>query len=199
MTEYIPEKTITLEAFLALERVEIVDGEVVEMGAAGFSHARYGVNIVVSLEQCLQQHDLGIAVGDGATFLMNAKLPNLANSFIPDVALIFRDNIPAGWDIDTVHPGAPDFAVEIVSPNDTADYHKRKLRGYLSSGTREVWRVYPQLQAIERCWLDENNAEVIITVRTGRIDTSRFLPEWHITVEDVFRLPEWMKQQLNRE
>lgn len=198
MAEYIPDKPITPEAFLAMERVEVLDGEIVEMSAAGLLHGLISRNISTSLDVYLMKDDKGISIGDGVTFLMHSGKSNLRNSYVPDAAFIFRENVPVDWDPYNPFPGAPDFAVEIVSPSDTADYHKRKLRGYLSSGTREVWRIYPQLQVVERCWLDEGGEEIIVTVRSGRIDTSRFLPEWSITVEEVFRLPDWMKQQLNK-
>jgi len=129
---------------------------------------------------------------------MNAGSTRLTDSFIPDAALIFRDNVPADWDIDTPHPGAPDFAVAIVSAHDRAEYHKHKLTSYLANGTVEVWRVNPRSRMVERCWLDANGAETTMTVQEGRIDTSRFLPDWTITVEEVFRLPEWIRRQSGR-
>ncbi|MFQ3659231.1 MAG: Uma2 family endonuclease [Anaerolineae bacterium] len=197
MTEYIPEKTITLEAFLALDRVEVVDGKVVEMSPMGGLHSLVSLNIVRSLGNYIEQQDLGIAFGDGMTFLMHSGQPHLRDAFIPDVSFIFHANVPAEWDALKPHPGVPDFAVEVVSPTDRPEVLKVKLDTYLSKGTREMWRVYPTLLLVERHWVDETG-ERTQTVRTGRIDTSRFLPEWHITVEDVFRLPEWMKQQLGK-
>jgi len=58
MTDSLTERTITLDDFMQMERVEIVGGDIVEMSAASFSHARYGINIVVSLEACLRRSAL---------------------------------------------------------------------------------------------------------------------------------------------
>ncbi|MDW8300704.1 MAG: Uma2 family endonuclease, partial [Anaerolineae bacterium] len=41
------------------------------------------------------------------------------------------------------YPTAPDFAVEIVSPSDTARQMRRKARQYLAYGTRLLWIVFP--------------------------------------------------------
>jgi Uma2 family endonuclease len=198
MAEYTAERAITLEAYLALERAEVVDGELVEMSPMGAVHSIVSGNIFRSLANYLERHDVGIAFSDGMTFLMGSGQPHLRDAFIPDVSFIFHASVPAEWDALKPHPGVPDFAVEVVSPTDRPEVLKAKLETYLSKGTREVWRVYPTLLLVERHWLDETG-ERTQTVRAGRIDTSRFLPEWGITVEDVFRLPEWMKQQLKRE
>ncbi|MFQ3647447.1 MAG: Uma2 family endonuclease, partial [Anaerolinea sp.] len=105
MTEYIPEKTITLEAFLALDRVEVVDGKVVEMSPMGGLHSLVSLNIVRSLGNYIEQQDLGIAFGDGMTFLMHSGQPHLRDAFIPDVSFIFHANVPAEWDALKPHPG----------------------------------------------------------------------------------------------
>jgi Uma2 family endonuclease len=39
---------------------------------------------------------------------------------------------------------APDLAVEIVSPSETADEVRDKVRDYLVAGTPLVWVVYPR-------------------------------------------------------
>ncbi len=40
-------------------------------------------------------------------------------------------------------PGAPDIAVEVVSPSDTAPEVERKVAEYLAAGSQRVWVVYP--------------------------------------------------------
>src|SRR5207244_10932747 len=60
----------------------------------------------------------------------------------PDVAVILyanrpRETIGAGY-----LEGAPDLAVEVVSPNDTADEVAEKVADWLSAGTSAVWVVY---------------------------------------------------------
>lgn len=37
----------------------------------------------------------------------------------------------------------PDLAVEVVSPNDTAEKLSRKLRDYMDAGIPLVWVIYP--------------------------------------------------------
>jgi Uma2 family endonuclease len=53
------------------------------------------------------------------------------------------DGIPESyWDI------APDLAVEIVSPSESAADVREKVRDYLAAGTALVWVIYPRTQEV---------------------------------------------------
>ena len=45
-------------------------------------------------------------------------------------------------------PGAPDLAVEIISPSERASDTHEKLQAYVRYGTREVWQVYPKSKSV---------------------------------------------------
>lgn len=187
------EAPITYEQFMAMERVEIINGEVVEMNAAGAIHAIIRGNVLESLSPYVKPHQLGIVFGDGMTFLMVSGLPRLKDSYVPDVSFITADNISADWDMYEAHPGVPDFAVEIVSPNDRAETLKTKLDTYLNNGTQEVWGIFPKLGKLEQHWR-ENGEDRSVTYIDGTI-LSRVLPGWAITHEAVFSLPTWVRRQ----
>ncbi len=44
---------------------------------------------------------------------------------------------------------APDLAVEVVLPTDTARQMRRKADQYLAAGTRLVWVIYPEDRLID--------------------------------------------------
>ena len=46
------------------------------------------------------------------------------------------------------YEGAPDLAIEIVSPYDRAAEVARTVQGYLRAGTRAVWVVHPDTRSI---------------------------------------------------
>ena len=62
----------------------------------------------------------------------------------PDVYYVSADRIPpmvipeAFWTI------APDLAVEVISPSETADDVRAKVRDFLAAGTQLVWTVHPR-------------------------------------------------------
>jgi Uma2 family endonuclease len=47
--------------------------------------------------------------------------------------------------------GAPDLAIEIVSPNDTADQVERKIDQYLAAGTAAVALLYRETRHVRVC------------------------------------------------
>lgn len=47
------------------------------------------------------------------------------------------------------YEGAPDLAVEVVSPGEEAEGVLAKVLDYLEAGAKAVWLVYPELKAVE--------------------------------------------------
>ena len=46
-------------------------------------------------------------------------------------------------------PGAPDLAVDVISPTERAGESHEKVRAYLRSGTAEVWQVFPKSRTVQ--------------------------------------------------
>jgi Uma2 family endonuclease len=184
---------VTLDDLLQREgRAEVYDGEVVEMTASGSLQQFIISNIVELLAGYVRKQDLGRILGDGFTYLMFSPFPRLKNSFEPDVSFLSKENVPAGWDIEKPHPGAPDFAVEVISPDDLADRVQYKTQTYLEKGARQVWQVYPRAQQIYVYVTGEARIYGIEdTIDLG--DLFPGLPP--VPVKAVFDLPEWLKQQ----
>ena len=60
----------------------------------------------------------------------------------PDAAYLREEPAPYG-DAEAFVRGAPDIAVEVVSPHDAAGDIEAKVVEYLNAGAGEVWVVYP--------------------------------------------------------
>ncbi len=45
-------------------------------------------------------------------------------------------------------PGAPDIAVEVISPTERAVDSQAKVQAYLRYGTQEVWQVFPRSRTV---------------------------------------------------
>ena len=69
------------------------------------------------------------------------------DAFTPDVSLIRRDRLLRKG--ERILTGAPEIAVEVVSPTDTMVNVKAKIRTYLANGSRAVWVAYPDERLIE--------------------------------------------------
>jgi Uma2 family endonuclease len=123
---------------------ELVEGELIEMTPPGGIHGKTTVRLVVLLQNFVSSNQLGeVLVETG--FLLTAQ-PDTVRS--PDVSFIAAKKIPAEGLPDGYISGAPDLAIEVVSPNDTASMIQDKVQDYLIHGTQLVWVVYPQQRMI---------------------------------------------------
>ena len=83
----------------------------------------------------------GSYVGVEAGFLLGSE-PDTVRA--PDVAYVSTARIPPAGIPEGFWPLAPDLAVEIISPHDSADLVREKVRDYLTAGTPLVWVIYPR-------------------------------------------------------
>ena len=122
---------------------ELVKGELVEMPPPGEIHADISAELAARLRPYAREHGLGrVFVELG---LRLGSRPDTVRT--PDVSLIKTERLPErlrrGF-----FPGAPDLAVEVVSPSDTATYLDSKVQDYLGHGAQRVWVVYPDTQSV---------------------------------------------------
>jgi Uma2 family endonuclease len=105
----------------------------------GAQHAR----IAARLARCLWDWIEAGAGGDAgveAGFIL-AQDPDTVRA--PDVAYVSAARIPASGIPEGFWPLAPDLAVEIVSPSESATDIRDKISDYLHAGTQLVWVLYP--------------------------------------------------------
>jgi Uma2 family endonuclease len=62
----------------------------------------------------------------------------------PDVWFVRADRVPADGIPVSFWPGAPDLAIEVLSPTDRVGAVLRKVREYLDAGVRLVWVIDPE-------------------------------------------------------
>ncbi len=79
--------------------------------------------------------------------------------------------------------GAPDLAVEIVSPSENlADLHQ-KLREYFESGAQEVWLLFPETQEVHRY---TGLLKVEVLRRDDVLSSESLLPGFQVRVAELF-------------
>jgi Uma2 family endonuclease len=66
----------------------------------------------------------------------------------PDVFYVRAERLPPTGIPEAFWELAPDLAVEIVSPGDSAEEVREKVRDYLAAGTRLVWVIYPRTEEV---------------------------------------------------
>jgi Uma2 family endonuclease len=119
-------------------RCELVRGELVMMVPPGFEHGRIGNRIGLRLGSFVESRGLGVVLSE-IGFVLSRK-PDTVRA--PDVAFV-RSGRVAGPNPGYVE-GAPDLAVEILSPDDRPGYVRDKVAEWLEAGAGAVWVVDPR-------------------------------------------------------
>jgi Uma2 family endonuclease len=124
-------------------RRELVNGRVIEMPPHGGAHGRIAGRLYRFLAGYAEETGGGeVVVGDVGFVLHVPGDPERVRA--PDVAFVSKGRLPDGRLPEGFITGAPDLAVEVLSPSDaTLDVHQ-KVRDYLDAGTRLVWLIAPQ-------------------------------------------------------
>jgi Uma2 family endonuclease len=125
-------------------RQELVRGEIVETTRPGGQHGVI-VGTLAALLACWVKQGSGGYAGIGAGYIL-ARNPDTVRG--PDVSYIRPERIPATGVPEGFWELAPDLVVEIVSPSETADEVREKVRNYLAAGTLQVWTVYPRTREV---------------------------------------------------
>jgi Uma2 family endonuclease len=187
-------KRMTLDEFLKLDddaRIEIIDGEIVEIAPLGVRHHLVINNVHTMLRDYVSE--LEALFLHGLHYLMNS--PNLENAFVPDVSFIRTENIPLDWDIEKPFPGVPTLAIEVISPGDDAEKVQAKVRTYLDEGTEQVWLMYPKTREVHQ-FINGKPETVRIYKKSETIDASALFPAIEgLTVESIFKLPTWANKE----
>ena len=128
-------------------RRELVDGEVIEMAPVGGVHGRVTNRIALKLTLHVDAHGGGeIVTGDVGFVLLLPGDPERVRA--PDVAFVSTGRLPEGRVPQGFIRGAPDLAVEVLSPSDNPVDVQQKVRDYLEARTRLVWVVAPAARTV---------------------------------------------------
>jgi Uma2 family endonuclease len=133
-------RTITDDELLRLPKdgkYELVDGEIV-MSPAGYRHGKIALRLIRKLEEYARPRGLGELTESSTGF----RLPS-GNLRCPDVAFVTVSRAPTG-EPEGFFEGAPDLAVEVLSPGDDMRRLLDKVGEYLSAGARIVWVIDPR-------------------------------------------------------
>ena len=122
-------------------RYELVKGELRKMSPAGGEHGVVVVNATLLLGQYVKTNGLGVCCGAETGFKI-ASDPDTVRA--PDLAFVSRERIPEDGVPKKFWQGAPDLAVEVVSPGDTYSEVEEKVEQWLAAGARAVWVFDPK-------------------------------------------------------
>jgi Uma2 family endonuclease len=176
------DKITTAEQLLCepgLGRCELVRGELNMMSPAGARHGRIVVNLSIPLDVFVRRHALGTIFGTGTGFQIGHD-PDTVRA--PDVAFVRADRMGVEPD-HGFFPGAPDLAVEVLSPEDRAGEVQAKVQDWLQSGCRGVWVVDPRTRTVT---VYRSRSEIVVLVESDSLSGGDLLPDFSLPVAEIF-------------
>jgi Uma2 family endonuclease len=159
---------------------EMDHGVLVLHEPSGCRSSEIAVNIVVQLGAYVKAHALGSVTTEAGGYILSMEPPTVR---APDVAFVRRGRISAAGHPVGFYEGAPDLAVEVISPSDNRQKLQTKVNQYLDAGTRLVWVVDLWVKTVTVYRPGANAQKVDVD---GVLDGEDVVPGFRLTVAEIF-------------
>jgi Uma2 family endonuclease len=165
---------------------DVVNGELVVSPKNNLQHERICQRLNFALESFNRSHRLGAVFSSNMGYWMinrNCRAPDV--SFIPKERLLRFGFKP---DTKTFFEGAPDLAVEVLSPGNSRSEMDERLSDFFASGSKIVWIVHPDEQFVEVCHSVEDRR---IVGSGGVLEGKTVMPGFRLLIADLFKGWDW--------
>ena len=160
-------------------RYQLVEGEFFMAPAPNTFHQSIQANLICILRPFVLQHASGAVLGAPCDVYLDDS-----TVFQPAVIYVTREHAARIHD-DGIH-GAPDLAIEILSPSSaTLDRRKRSLLA--RAGTVEFWQVDPALRQIQRFVFAESAAKPVALIDEPETFSSALFSGLTLATAEIFR------------
>ncbi len=161
------------------KRYEIVNGVLYMTPSPGWSHQE----IVGRFFRYLATYVESVGIGGAFVAPLDVELaPNTV--FQPDVVVLLKASHKKLKEQHIV--GAPDLAIEVVSPSSETHDRHRKLTAYARAGVPEYWIADPDSRTVEVLTLDGGEYNSQGVYRGKATLPSQIVPELLVHVEQFF-------------
>ena len=163
-------------------RYELIKGELRQMSPAGHDHGRIVMELAGPLHQYVNSKKLGKVYGAETGFKLQSD-PDTVRA--PDIAFLRQERVTEVGRSKGYWIGAPDLAVEVISPGDTVGEVEEKVEEWLEAGTRLVWVVSPKLQTVT---IYRSLNDIVTLTEKDTIDGNNVIPGFQIPVAEIFAI-----------
>lgn len=163
---------------------EVVDGELIMSPKNNAEHGEICVRLVLALGGFVTSYKRGVVWDSSTGFWMknqNCRAPDI--SFVSKERLRGLERPPRKF-----FEGAPDLAVEVMSPSNTPEEITARLKDYFASGTRLAWLIHPEEQYVEICRAADQRR---ILGSGALLDGEDVVPGFQYPIADLFKAWAW--------
>ena len=161
-------------------RYELVRGELVKMAPAGAQHGKIALSVGTSLRNYVRANGSGEAYAAETGFLIGTDPDHVR---APDAAFVRQERVEAAGEVQGYFPGAPDLAVEVISPNDRFADVEEKVADWLAAGSAMVVLVNPRNRTAT---LRLPGQSQVILTEQDTLDGGEVVPGWQVAVQEIF-------------
>ena len=139
---------VSLAEYLAMEEskpyLELIDGDVVQKSMPGLKHSTMVTELIF---------ELGTYLRSSAEARVETELRHMERKddwvFLPDISVTLKSRI-TGTPAETsgLVDVLPDFAIEVLSPDDQPGRITQRIAHYMGSGVSLLWVVDPEAERL---------------------------------------------------
>ena len=163
-------------------RYELVKGELKRMSPTGDEHGRVTMELAYALYQYVKLSNLGKVYAAETGFKLESD-PDTVRA--PDIAFVSMERIQATGRIQGYRGGAPDLAVEVLSPGNTKREMADKVKDYFAAGARLVWIVNPKPKTVS---VYRSPSDIIMLTEKDTLEGGEVVPGFKIPVAEIFAI-----------
>jgi Uma2 family endonuclease len=166
---------------------EIVDGELVMSPKNNFFHGLICSRLSMALQSFAIEHRLGLVLDSSTGFWMcnrNCRAPDI--SFVTKQRLAGLKFAPTSREF---FPGAPDLAIEVLSPDNSRAEMTARLKDFFSSDAQLAWLINPETEMVEICHAPDRRR--LMGGPGAELDGEHLLPGFRYPLANLFKEWDW--------
>lgn len=178
-----PAKPITLEEFLALPETkpasEYIDGKIIQKPMPKGKHSTIQGALIIALNSVLKPQKI-------ARSFPELRCTFGGRSTVPDITVFTWDRIPRddNGEIADSFQSAPDWTIEILSPEQSQTKVTKNILHCLENGTELGWLIDPKERTVLVYWRSQQPA--FFELETDVLPVPKFAKTFELTVGALF-------------
>jgi len=161
-------------------RHELIRGELTTMAPAGSQHGIVAMRIALALGAYVREHGLGETFAAETGFRIGSD-PDTVRA--PDAAFVSGARLYAAGPTVKFWPGAPDLAVEVLSPGDTYAEVQDKVFDWMEAGVRMVLVADPRKRVVT---VYRSLRDIKVLTENENLEGGDVVPGWVVLVGTLF-------------